>query len=204
MGYKRQKKMPDREWIDISIHLKVDGKLARKQKKRYYARGRETSAHTLDDFARLIVMYEHIFDGGTTYAWDGLMQRMEKILPKRDKETADSVFEKYWLNINKTIDEDFHKLNAGDGSKGKYSLFPEQGDYLKYELSGAIASFSKRALPVKYGLLHYIFKYCENCSIDELQADLNNIPDRIKEIVDELISEHNKRQKSINEQAKKV
>lgn len=179
-------KQQNNEYLTVSIHLKVNGKLKRLQKKTYYGRGRETNCYTLDDFARTIFMWEHIFDGSSTYAYDGLLQEMEKKLPKKEGETAESVFQKYWVNLRKTIDEDFLEKNKGEGDK-KYAFFPVEGDYLKYCIATQCESFNKATLPVKYGFLYWFYKYVMNGDINEIEADLNNIPNEIKKLVDTVI-----------------
>jgi hypothetical protein len=173
----------NKEYLKVSIHLKVDGAIKRSEEKTYYARGKESACYTLDDFARTVFMWDHIFNGGSTYAYDGLLQEMEKELPKIEGETAESVFQKYWVNLKKTINEDFVKKNKGD-STDKYSIFPEEGDYLKYSIASLCQSFERSPLPVKYGFLHYFFKYIMNESIKEVQVDLNKIPKEIKKLVD--------------------
>jgi hypothetical protein len=42
-------------------------------------------------------------------------------------------------------------------------------------------------LPIQYGFLYWLFKYVMNGSIDEIQTEINNVPDYIKEIVDNKI-----------------
>lgn len=169
------------EYVTVSFNITIDGKFASGWKKKY-KRGRETYAFTLDDFASIVFMYDTMIQSGSTYAMDGLMQEAEKMLPKKDKETAQSVFEKYWINLPKTINEEYEERNKG--IKGDFSPWPAENDYLKYCLRNKISGFINAPLPVKYGLLHYLYKYCFNSSIDEIKADLNNIPQSIKDIID--------------------
>lgn len=171
------------EYLKVSVHLKIEGKLKRSHQRFYYGRGSETAAFTLDDFARIIYMWDHIFCGGTTYAYDGLLQEMEGKLPKKDGETAKSVFQKYWINLKDTINKEFETYNKGEG-QGKYKLWPEEGDYLIHEIHNACKRFNNSALPIQYGFLHWFFKYVLNGSMKEFEAELNNIPEEIKTLVD--------------------
>jgi hypothetical protein len=179
------KKKKSEEFIRVSIHLKVDGKIARSQQKTYYARGRETHCFTFNDFARVIFMWDQRFDGSSTYAMDGLMQKMAKKLPKKKNETAESVFQKYWVNLEKTINEDFIRINKG--GKQKYLPFPEENDYLKYSIITICENFQRMPLPVKYGFLYWFYTYVMNNSIEEIKKDIENIPDSIKQIVESVL-----------------
>jgi len=186
------RKKIDEECISISIHMEIDGKFENGYKKTYN-RGTESWAFTLDDFAHIIFLWERKFFGGTTYAMDGLLQEAEKKLPKKDGETAQSVFEKYWVNLEKTINDEFILLNQGEGEGNKkYTLFPAEGDYLKYCISNNLNSFTQSPLPVKYAFLYFLHKYIMNSSIDELKADLNKVPDYIKKIVNDMVMESQK------------
>ncbi len=185
---KKQKK----DYLTVSIHLKVDGVIKRTKKKTYYGRGSETYCYTLDDFASTIFHWEKMFSPHSTYAYDGLLQQMEKKLPKKDGETAESVFQKYWVNLKQTINKDFEDKNKGEGAK-EYAMFPVEGDYLKFLIASNCQDFNNAPLPVKYGFLHWFFKYVMHGSIEEFKADLNNIPEEIKKLVDTVIVKQSKK-----------
>lgn len=178
----KTEKSGNTEFLTVSIHMEIGGKLGRRKEKKYYSRGRETHAFTLDDAGRIIFMWDRMFNGGSTYAYDGLMQELEKKLPKRNNETAEEVFKKYWVNLKETINQEFEEINKGE--KGEYALFPVEGDYLIFCLSEAINGFERQPLPVKYGFLYWFHKYLFKGSFEELQDDLNNIPQTIKDLID--------------------
>lgn len=169
------------KYVEISIHMKVDGNIINERKEKYYGRNRETSAWTLDDFARIIFMWEHIFSGHSTYAYDGLMQEMEKKLEKKDGETAESVFQKYWVNLEETINKEFDENNKGDGE-----IFPAENDYLKYSLEGMVVSFVRQPKPVQYGFIYWFFKHLMGGKIDELLKDVESTPKYIVDIIEEV------------------
>ncbi|MDD4970847.1 MAG: hypothetical protein PHT07_15575 [Paludibacter sp.] len=194
--YERKKPELSKEFIQISFHMLIDGSFKNGYKKTY-ERGRETEAFTLDSFARILFMYEHLFDPHCTYAYDRLLQEAEKKLPKKGDETAKSVFEKYWVNLNKTIDDEFQELNKGNADE-KYPLFPEQNDFLKLSIVNIVNAFIRAPLPVKYGFLHWFYKYKENGSIDEIRSDFDKIPDEIKKIVDDMVEESKEKQTDKN------
>jgi hypothetical protein len=173
------------EFLRVSIHMMIDGELIN-MKKVKYQRGSETIACTLDDLGRIIFMWERMFSGGSTYAMDGFLQKAEKKLPKKNNETAQSVFEKYWINLEKTINQEFEELNKGDNDPDA-TLFPEVNDYLTFLISQECRGFNLAPLPIQYGFLYWLFKYVMNGSIDEIQTEINNVPDYIKEIVDNKI-----------------
>lgn len=182
-----------KEYLTVALQLKVDGRVVRSKKRTYYGRTKNTHAFTLDRFAKIIFMYDHIFGGGLTYAYDGLLQTMEKKLPKKDNETAESVFRKYWISFKETIDKEFVENNKGKKNK-ENEIFPEDNDYLKYCIFSICENFEKQPLPVKYGFLYWFYKYAMNSSIEEIKKDLENIPSEIKNIVDSLIVKKNKKQ----------
>lgn len=184
------KKLNKKEFVTVTLSLKVDGKLARSKKKTYYAHSRGSYAFTLEDFARIIFMYDDYFSvSGSTYAYDGLLQKMEKKLPKRKDETAKSLFEKYWVNLRKTIDDEFLEFNKGDKNKNmQFPLYPEEGDYLKMCFVSSAENFNRRPLPVKYAFLYWFYKYVMNSSMKEIKDDLNNVPKEIKKMVDNILS----------------
>jgi|GEM_PF-4577972 hypothetical protein len=184
-------KKQNTDHITVSIHMKVDGKLMN-MKEVTYERGRETGGFTLDSLARLLFMWEHRFSSGSTYLMDGLLQEAEKKLPKEDNETAQSVFEKYWINWEKTMNEEFEKLNQGD-NESEFPLWPEKNDFLIFEIWQLLHNFSRNTMPVKYGFLYWFHKYIMHSDINEYLSDLNNIPDFIKEIVDEKIIDQKKK-----------
>jgi len=171
--------MKKNEYLTVSIHLKVDGKLKRAKKRTYYARGREKPCFTLNDFAKTIFLYDKMFASSGTYAYDGLLQEMEKKLPATDNETAESLFNKYWVNTKETYDKIFNELN-----KGNNELFAAENDYLKFYIVQACNNFNGYPILVKYGFLYWFYKYAMNSSIHEIETDLKNIPDEIKKIVD--------------------
>lgn len=179
----KKTKSTSKEYLSVSVHLRVNGKLKRFQRRTYYQRGRETYCFTLDDFARTIFMWDKMFSPHATYAYDGLLQEMEKKLPKESDETAESLFKKYWVNYNQTANEQFLELNKGDED----SLFPAEGDFLLYSIANQIKGFSSLPLPIKYGFLYWFFKYQMNSSTDEILADFNNTPKQIRDLVESMI-----------------
>jgi len=172
------------KFIRVSLHLKVDGRLERRKIVAYYKRGKETYAFTLDDFARIVYSWDHIFGSSSTYAHDGLMQQMENKLPKKKDETAESVFQRYWINMKQTVSEEFEDFNKG----GDNRIFKEPNDYFKYIVAIKCDWFDKAPLPVKYAFLYFLFKYMEGGSFDDLKDDIEKIPEEIKSLVDSLIS----------------
>lgn len=176
----------NKEHVTVSLHLKVDGKLKRLKKKTYYGRKLETSCFTLDDFANIVFSWDKIMNTGSTYAYDGLMQEMEKKLPKKENETAESVFLKYWVKSKETINKKFLEINKG-GLDELNPFFPAENDYLKYCISNLCGHFDNQPIPVQYGFLYWFYKYVENSSIKDIEKDLNMIPDEIKNMVDKFI-----------------
>lgn len=167
------------EYVTVSLHLKIQGKTVRRKVRNYINRRSETSAFTLEDLGQILFMWERMFSGGTTYSMDGLLQSLEKIMPKRNNETAQEVFEKYWINLEKTLSEDFEEQNSGNGP-----IFKMKGDYLKYCIGSLTEHFSRESLPTKHAFLYWMIKYVFNDSFDEIKEDLKKTPVYIKKFVD--------------------
>ena len=177
-------KTSDKEFLRVSIHMMIDGFII-PMKDVEYERGRETVAYKLEDFGRIIFFWEKMFCGSSTYAMEGFLQKAEKKLAKRDNETAQSVFEKYWINTDKTAEYEFNELNKG----GEDSMFPALNDYLLYGLASKCESFSKSTMLMKQGFLYWLFNYVFNGEFQEMADDLNQIPESIKELVDNRLME---------------
>lgn len=168
-----------KEYINVSIHMKIDGELINLKEVRY-ERGRETYCFTLDDLAHIVFTWERMFCGTSTHAMEGYLQKAEKELTKKDNETAQSCFEKYWLNDKETIEKEFEQNNNNSSS----NIFPVKNDYLRWSISQICRNFNNLPLPVKYGFLYWFHKYVMNSSISEIEADIKQVPDYIKHIVD--------------------
>lgn len=171
-----------KEYITVSIHVKIEGEL-HKMKEVRYQRGKETFAFTLDDFARIIFFWEKIYGSGCTYAMDGFLQKAEKKLPKKEGETAQSVFEKYWVNRKKTMEAEFAERNKGD-KDDKYPIFPEEDDYLTFQIIELCRSINDSPMPIKHGFMYWFYKYLMDENISQIEKDIKEIPDFIKKLVD--------------------
>lgn len=176
--------LPER--IDITVHMTINGRFANGIF-RSYRRGTETCAFGLEQFAQIIFMYERMHFPHSTHAMDGFLQEAEKVLESRG-ETAQSLFQKYWVNDNKTYEEEFEKMNKG----GNADFFESENDYLKFKLSEHLISFSKMPRILKHGFLYYLFKYVENESIEELLADFHQTPEIVRSIIDSMCNQDEK------------
>ena len=181
---KSPRNKPKNDFVRVSIHMMIDGFIT-PMKEVEYERGRETVSYTLEDLGRIIFFWEKMFCGGITYAMDGFLQKAEKKLAKRDNETAQSVFEKYWINTDKSAEDEFNELNKG----GEDSIFPALNDYLLYGLASKCESFSDSTMLMKQGFLYWLFNYVFNGEFQEMADDLNQIPESIKELVDNRLME---------------
>jgi hypothetical protein len=177
----------DKEYVDVVVRIEIKGHFLHGYTKRY-TRGRESAAFTLDQFARIIFIYERLLNAGSTYAMDGMLQEVEKHLPKKDGETAQQVFEKYWINMKDTINSEYEEFNAGQS--GEFIMYPEKDDYLKSCFMSLANSVLKSAKPIQDAFIYWAHKYCYNSSFDEIQKDLDAVPEHIKGIVDALVAEN--------------
>lgn len=168
-----------KDYVTISINLRINGKIHRTKRRKLYARGWETYAYDLQDFARILFSYDKIF-GGATYAYDGLLQEMERKLPSRNGETAESLFNKYWINMRETIQQEFDEMNAG----GHRTPFADPGSYFEFMLSEQTNGFNESPMVVKQGFLYWLHHYCLKGSIEEYQNDLELVPQSVKKVVD--------------------
>lgn len=185
----------DKEYVDIVFRWEIQGKLYKKKKKRLYSRGRETSAFDLENAAQIMYMWDNICDGGSTYA-DYALADLEKILDNKNGLSETELLKKYWIEPDQYIEENFEKYAKSQMEHGFVKTYEE---YVKHNIGMKLQSFTRTALQVKQGFLWYLFKYIENSSIEELKADIDLVPERIRTIVDELVDESNKRIKELEE-----
>jgi glutamine synthetase len=194
----KAKKLDDMEYVDIVFTWEINGKPYQKKVKRLYSRGRGQSAFDLESAAAAMYMWDRICCRGTTYAREALA-KLEKILPSRDGATAESLFQKYWIHSEETIEEEFEKVAKRYIESGWCTTFEE---YLKSEIAHLCDSFSKSPLSAKQGWLYFLYKYYENSSVEEIRKDIEQIPEKIKQMVEELISESNERQEELKKRFK--
>jgi len=169
-------------FLKVRISMKVEGKATIRSKQRtYYSRCRETQAMSLDSFASIIYMYDRIFNSGSTYAYDGLMQWAEKKLPKKDDETAQSVFEKYWVNGGRFLRELVDKNMSQD------SLSKLENDSIMFEIHGVIAWLLRDPGLHLQAFIYWMYKYGYNKDLNEFEKEANSTPDLIKEVVDKIV-----------------
>jgi hypothetical protein len=170
----------DKDNVKVSVLLAIDGRLEQGNDNLRYTTGRETWAFTLDDMARIVFVWEKLLNAGGTYAMDGFLEYAEKKLPKKDGETAESTFQKYWVNYKQTLNDEYEKLNKGELD----SLFPEENDYLTHEIAGICKLMVNLPNPISYGFLHFVHQYVYNGDVKQYEADLANIAPYIKKLVD--------------------
>jgi hypothetical protein len=168
--------LPDH--VDVKITLEIGGKVSVLKEVSYQV-DKKMTAFTLDDLARIVFNYETMFCSASTYAMSGYLKEAEKVLPKRDGETADSVFAKYWINSQQYADKRFDDINQGG-----HQVFEDEGDYLKYLVWDRIKAFFFAPTQVKYGFLYYLHKYQMDNSMAEYQKDLDLVPQFLKDIID--------------------
>lgn len=163
-----------KEYISVSVRMEVDGYIKELKRVRY-VRGRETYAFTLDDLARIIFMWEHRLHTGSTRLMDGFLQEAEQKLLKADNETAESLFNKYWINYNKTLQEEF--------DSGKSPKWFEKDEYLLYLIASLCRTYYNAPHQIKQGFLYWL-RCCGNIS----EIDKETIPENIMELVNKLIN----------------
>ncbi|MDR1913383.1 MAG: hypothetical protein LBQ68_02720, partial [Clostridiales bacterium] len=162
------------EYVEIAFQWKINGRLCKQKKKCLYSRGRSTSVFDLEDAAIAMFMWDRICNGGTTFA-DEALSGLEEILPAKEGVTAKSLLEKYWIHSDRTIQEEFDKYaKINTDEHGWCKTYDE---YMKYVICNLMNHFLRSILPVKQGLLYYLFKYLERESFEELRKDIQEIPE---------------------------
>jgi hypothetical protein len=194
----KAKKFDDMEYVDIVFTWEINGKPYQKKVKRLYSRGYEHPVFDLESAAAAMYMWDRICCRGTTYAREALAD-LEKTLPSRDGSTAESLFQKYWIRPEETIEEEFEKTAKRYIESGWCTTFEE---YLKSEIADLCDSFSRTSLPAKQGWLYFLYRYCENSSIEEIRKDIEEIPEKIKQMVEELVNESNEREEEFKNRSK--
>lgn len=127
----------------------------------------------------ILFMWNKIFSPSTAHIYD-VLKDIEKKLPKKNNETADDIFQKYWVCLKETINEEFKERNKGDVNCPIYKV---KNDYLKHCITSICNNFNNAPLPVKYGFLWWFYKSVMNSSIKEIEEEISNVPEEIKEII---------------------
>ena len=174
--------------MDVQILMTVGGKTYA-GKRIHYRRGLQTSACDLEQLASIIMMWERIVSGGSTYA-DEFLREVEGKIANRSGLTADEIFRKHWVNFRETIDEEFERKNKGIPGE----LWCEhENDYIKNMTGLSLDAFDKKPMPCKLAFLYGIMKlYYKGDDYEELKRDMDGLPQYLRDIVDKMINEGKK------------
>ena len=170
-------------FVDVQLLMKVGGKTYA-GKRIHYRRGQHTMACDLEQLASIIMMWEQIVCGGSTYAYEFLSEAEGKI-DNRSGLTADEIFQKHWVHFRETIDEEFERKNKGLPG----TLFCEhENDYVKNMTGLSLDEFDRKPMPCKLAFLYGIMKlYYKGDDYDELRRDMDGMPKYLSDIVDGMI-----------------
>ena len=172
--------MKNKDYITMTLEMKIEGKVRNKKEVKIYSRGTERSVFTLDELVRSVLIWENMYFSHSTYI-DDLIGKYKDVLPS--EHTPEELFQMYWINLKETIEKEFEKYNKGV----KNSIFPQQNDYLKHCIYSMLDEFYNSPAPVRYGFFYYLFYKVLNGSLEEFKMELSNIPENIKEIVDSIV-----------------
>lgn len=175
-------------FVDVELLMKVGGKTYA-GKRIHYGRSQSTSACDLEQLASIIMMWEKIVIGGSTYA-DDFLREAEGKIENRSGLTADEIFRKHWVNFRETIDEEFDRKNKGIPGQ----LWCEhENDYIMNTTALALDGFDKDPMPCKLAFLYGIMKlYYKGNDYDELKRDMDSLPQYLRGIVDKMINDEKK------------
>jgi len=181
----------EQKYVRITNTLYMNGKVVGKKcGKLIFGLSSETSAHNLRDIAYFIHRNEDLISPMNHRKWD-ILESLGKYIGS-DISEIEAAWDKYFLNMNKTVEEEFNKQNEGND-------IVKPGEYLLYTLGSFMEHFSKLPTPVKYGFAHYLVKYVWNDNYDEIRQDVEvNCADHVKEWVKQAIEESNKENEKRN------
>lgn len=173
--------------VDVQFIMKVGGRIRFVNKKKLYARGTESSVFTLKHLAHFLYMYQHNFS-----SCDGvydLLKEYENVLKKEGNETAESVFNDYWLNDPRKKEDEFKQLERNKISQSIYEsneLSEDEKKQAEWGVIGAIYQFETFNNEAKHAILYHIFREHENSNFDELKRDIELTPKFVKDYLEEI------------------
>lgn len=170
--------------ISVSTYLKVDLMIAGEEKI-IYQRRRDTSLFDLDQMALYLFNFDRKYNNSSTYAEEVLQSLEKKGFKSKSGKTTMELLQLYWVdsNYHKLINEEYEEFNKGNFE----FLWEVENDYLKYCISSMSEAFVNSPMPVKVGFLYWFWKYIFNESLEELMKDYNQVPDFLKNWVDESV-----------------
>jgi hypothetical protein len=181
---KSKKGGTDFNFIDVNVALTINGHTIN-SKRTIYKTTRSTGICTMNELARWLYMTERQHFPSRTHTPD-ILKKFEGLIHYEDGETAESLFDKYWINFNETAQEQFEKWNKADDSE--HAIFKAENDYLKFILTNEINGFLRLPLQIKLGFVYWLIKYGSG-SIDELKKDYDQCPQVVKEWIDQSVEE---------------
>lgn len=164
--------------VQFSMHWSLDGIVQGKHVE--FERGVGAGVPPFDFFLQCCMIIEHYrHPGGTNL--DYMIDRYAKAFKISPEEKA-RLMDKYWHKKKRTVAE-----IVASWTKFDREFFKSEEVFIKYMMSNALRGFETEPVEIKYGVLYFIFKYHEKGDFEELKKDIENVPERIRTLVDGLI-----------------
>lgn len=180
-------------YVDVQFLMKVGGKVFG-SKRFHYRRGRSTTASDLEQLAQIILRWEKTVDFSNTHA-DYFIREVEGRIANRSGLTADDIIRKYWVNYRETVEQDFERDNKG---RPDHWLYKNENDCLRTSAGVCLDSFFHEPLPVKLAVLYGIYRIgYESDGFEGMRQEIEQIPQRIKDLVDGMIAESKRKEDEI-------
>jgi hypothetical protein len=172
------------KYVKIAFSLKIDGIIDSEKEETILARTEKGYALDLENLAWLLSMYENRFClGRSTFAHE-ILERYEAVLPSKDGHTAESLFQKYWVNRVESAQKDFDKMPDIDSGGGL-----AKKDFLLYEIYNLCYNYDISPKLVKDGFLHWLMEHNFEGQSTKLHYAINSVDQGIKDLVDNEIVE---------------
>lgn len=161
--------------LQLTLTCELNGKVM--GKKITYDRAIGVTLFDIEDVLRLSFFIEYYANVSGT-SLDFLIDEIAEhfgVTPEQKSE----LIERYWHKRNRTI------KSIVDGWKDiDFQIYKSSENFIKHLSQKAIRDFQHYPIEIKKGLLYAIWKYFENESLENINKDINELPDFFKTAFD--------------------
>jgi len=161
--------------LEFTVQWLVDGVIEGKRVE--FDRGVSIYPHSFEWFLEYCMIVETLREASGTNI-DLVIDRYAKKFKIGAEEKA-RLMQKYWHKKRQTIAE-----MVKTWSDQERNFYESEELFLQQLMYSAVRWFEYKPTEIKYGVLYYIFKYHQKGDFEELKKDIENVPEKIRQLVD--------------------
>lgn len=171
----RKREARGADYLEFTVQYLVDGVVEGKRVDFY--RGVNIFPHSFEWFLTHCMIVESLRNPGGTNLDLVIDQYSKKFrITEAEKER---LMQKYWHKKQETIADIVKQwTNQEREFHGGEEMF------IAHMMGGALRKFEFAPVEIKYGILYWIFAYHQHGDFDELRKDIENVPQKIRDLVD--------------------